>query len=339
MAAMNKAQAQRYKQKRTTDYGAEPGEVTSGQKPGDRVYDPDTNTWQQRDSGNIGSYIDEVMASSGLSDVQGSTSGNAETRRGKGGKSTEASTSGDEAAVNEAVAGGLPLEEIAGGALGAALALVAGKMIDKMRGTKGPKGGSQSTASSPATDTAGAADKGGPSAGADATGTDVVAAGPSDVAPIDDPNGIVDAVYDEQSGQYGLPPPQKQLADSVQELPPYNDVISAYQKGKQGAAPMNPDLPPAALEAPADAMDPEAADWVAKIKQLSSGSPIDATMNAVEGPDAPAVDPEMERALQSLAAQMAEQGNFGNLDPSVNPGLPNMDPYVMARLKAIISGL
>lgn len=78
MAAMNKAQAQRYRQqqalKRTTSYGAEPYEVTRGLKPGDRYYDYETNTWQLKPGrgipGAVGVDENELVT---LDDLRGRT--------------------------------------------------------------------------------------------------------------------------------------------------------------------------------------------------------------------------------------------------------------------------
>lgn len=337
--AMNKAQAQRYKKQRTTNYGSEPGEVTSGLKPGDRYYDPDTNTWQLKaddgDGNDIENYLDEIMDTAGLGakDVQGSTSGNSGTGSGGSGKSTEASSGATEGDAQDSEGNWIIPAAVAAGGAAAIAAWVASR--------KKGKPSSTSTVSDPATDTAGEADKGG-------TGTEVAKTNPTyydDIDEVDPPitaeqdmasrrgvpypdDGVIDATFDDASGQYRLP-------SDVEELPAFNDVINAY---RQGRSQMGMGSQPAASVANPDV--PAAASAAQLQLPQGTGNMIDQSIASVDGPNAPLVDPDMEQALQAYAEQLRGQGDFNpSMDPSKVPGLPSMDPYVMQRLKAILSGM
>lgn len=321
-------------------------DATTGYSPSEQ-YDA-ANQGAFEGSGDLDGYIGEIMNASGMGggDVSAPSSGN----QSGSGKSSGSGETGDgsadaEGTVQQGLDDGIGLEEIAAGALGAAAGAIATRMLTARKNPKpsAPSGASvKSTGpANPATDTPGEADKGG-------TGKNVVpvgsaaASGEPDMPRITDDSGIIDAAYDDISGQYRLPPGA--VDEGVEELPAFNDVIKAYQDGKsqmsQGSQPaaqvQNPQL---ALPEP---RDPDAQAWVDDIARRVSGGadPVGDSIQAVEGPNAPLVDPEMEASLQAYAQQMREQGNFSpTMDPSKNPDMPAMDPYIMQRLKAILASM
>lgn len=296
--AMNKQQALAYKRKRQTSYGAEPGEVTQGLKPGDRVYDADTNTWQLKQQSGIPAYIDAVLEKSGMTDVQGSSSGNSGTGSSDRGKGDQPEASdADSQEVQDAIDRGISLEQLAaGGIIGAGATLIAQKLLRK-------KGGYKPGPETPAGDTAGEADKGGQAA---AVGTDVTPRKPP----------IMDAEVSEIYDALGLPPPQRKLpAPDVGDVapdpamagsaelsqpqqalpaPPYSDIDASILRAEDGSQPLpNSDLERALQE---------------YVQRLAAGGDpefdLNNALNPSLNPDLPMMDQAVMARLKALIAGM-----------------------------------
>lgn len=287
--ALNKQQALAARKKRDTSYGAEPGEITRGLKPGDRYFDFDTNTWQlkQQPQDDISAYIDTVMNASGMTNAPRPATRNSRTGSGsaegeEGGKTTPE----DEQSVQEALDRGIDLATLAaGGVLGAGATLLARRLL---RQSKGYKQGPQT----PAGDTAGEADKGGQGVPKS-----------QDIALRTQGYEDVMATFEEV---LGLPPPMQALPNAeapvAEAAPPKRPELIVGPMDAQIAEVDGPDTPLAnpELEAALQA-------YAQQLRDGAMGDPqfdIKHALNPSLNPDLPMMDQAVMQRLRAILAGM-----------------------------------
>lgn len=322
MAAMNKQQALASQQKKRNraaqEFEASGGKIRSGSNGAEFYVD---ENGQQMPAGVVGNgdnsianYIDEILGASGMTDAPAQDQGVQPRPRpieggGSGEGPGEAEGDGDqddEKVVEDAVTAGIPLDQIAGGLLGAGAAVIATRLL---AGRGKPKGGDPSSAGN---------------ASAKPASTDIVTMTDANGVPKGQAlQDVIDGSFDEILGIEGprkaLPPPTNSdgtVADATMTQdaasPTPVDDPNLYRTGESPRTNVGQGYP--------------------------EGTPVDETIQSVEGgPSAKLADPLEEGLANHIAEIFAKQGKFD--PPAVSPATKGVNMAIMQRVRAILAGM